>query len=404
MDSLWTDRIAAGALGMRSSAIRDLLKLTTQPDMISFAGGLPAPELFPTEEIAAASEQALVEAPLATLQYGPTEGFAPLREMVAGWVGRLGLSVPADQVLITAGSQQGLDMIGRLLIDPGAPVAIEEITYLGALQAWQTCQPNYLRLPIDEGGLDVEALAALLAGGARPRFLYIVSCFQNPTGVTLAPERRARLVELAARYSLPIVEDDPYGELYYEGQRTTPLAALDIAMHGEPRHVVYLGTLSKLLAPGLRVGWIVAPRPLLDQLVMLKQGLDLHTGSMAQAVAYYACRDGLLDQHIPRIRALYGERRDAMLAALAGERAMPAGTRWTRPGGGMFLWLTLPEQIEAEALLERALAQKVAFVPGHQFHPGGGGANTMRLNFSHSGPAQIVEGVRRLGAALWAGA
>ncbi len=400
MDSLWTDRIAAGALGMRSSAIRDLLKLTTQPTMISFAGGLPAPELFPAEELAAASAHALAEAPLATLQYGPTEGFGPLRELVANWVGRLGIRAPTDQVLITAGSQQGLDMLGRLLIDPGAPVAVEEPTYLGALQAWQTCQPHYLRLPIDEDGLDVDALEALLASGVRPRFLYIVSCFQNPTGVTLAPERRVRLVELAARYQLPIVEDDPYGELYYGGQRSTPLAAIDIAMHGEPRYVVYLGTLSKLLAPGLRVGWIVAPRTLVDRLVMLKQGLDLHTGSMAQAVAYYACRDGLLDRHIPRLRALYGERRDAMLAALASERALPVGTRWTRPDGGMFLWLTLPAEDDAEVLLARALAEQVAFVPGRQFHPGGGGANTLRLNFSHSGPPQIAEGVRRIGAAL----
>lgn len=398
MDALWSDRIAAGAAGIRSSAIRDLLKLTAQPEMISFAGGLPAPELFPAEEITAAAERALVEAPLAALQYGPTEGFGPLRELIAGWVGRLGVGAPTDQVLITAGSQQGLDMIGRLLIDPGAPVAVEEPTYLGALQAWQTCQPHYLRLPVDADGLDVDALEALLAGGARPRFLYVVSCFQNPTGVTLAPARRQRLIELAARYHLPIVEDDPYGELYYEGERTTPLAALDIAMHGELRHVVYLGTLSKLLAPGLRVGWIVAPQPLVDRLVMLKQGLDLHTGSTAQAVAYFACRDGLLERHVPRLRAAYGERRDIMLAALA--REAPAGATWTRPGGGMFLWLTLPAGADAEALLADALAARVAFVPGRSFHPGGGGANTMRLNFSHSGPAQIAEGVRRLGAAL----
>ncbi len=401
MDALWTDRIAAGAAGMRSSAIRDLLKLTVQPDMISFAGGLPAPELFPAEEITAAAERALVEAPLATLQYGPTEGYGPLRELVAGWLERLGITTPAGQLVITAGSQQGLDMIGRLLIDPGAPVAVEEPTYLGALQAWQTNMPNYLRVPVDADGLDVEALEAMLASGARPRFLYVVSCFQNPTGVTLAPARRQRLIELAARYGLPIIEDDPYGELYYEGERTTPLAALDIAMHGELRHVVYLGTLSKLLAPGLRVGWMVAPQALLDRLVMLKQGLDLHTGSMAQAVAYYACRDGLLERQVPRLRAVYGERRDAMLAALEG--ALPAGTAWTRPTGGMFLWLTLPEEVDAEALLERALAEKVAFVPGRSFHPGGGGANTMRLNFSHSGPAQIAEGVRRLGVAMGAG-
>lgn len=398
MDPIWNDRIAEGARGISSSAIRDLLKLTAQPDMISFAGGLPAPELFPAEEISAASEQAIAEAPLAALQYGPTEGFAPLRELIAGWLRRLDVAVHPEQLLVTAGSQQGLDMIGRLLIDPGAPVAVEEPTYLGALQAWQTCRPHYLTLPVDDDGLDVAALERMLASGVRPRFLYLVSCFQNPTGVTLAPARRVRLVELAARYDLAIIEDDPYGELFYEGGRTTPLAALDIAMHGELRHVVYLGTLSKLLAPGLRVGWMAAPRPLYERLVMLKQGMDLHTGSTAQALAYYACRDGLLDRHIPRLRAVYGARRDAMLAALA--RELPAGVRWTRPTGGMFLWLTLPEGQNAQVLLGRALERKVAFVPGQPFHPGGGGATTMRLNFSHSAPAQLAEGVSRLAAAM----
>jgi 2-aminoadipate transaminase len=398
MDSIWNDRLAEGARGIRSSAIRDLLKLTAQPDMISFAGGLPAAELFPAEEIAAAAEQALAEAPLAALQYGPTEGYGPLRELIGGWLDGLGVGVPAGQVLVTAGSQQGLDMLGRLLIDPGAPVAVEEPTYLGALQAWQTCQPHYLSLPIDDDGLDVDALAALLASGVRPRFLYVVSCFQNPTGVTLAPTRRRRLIELAAQHDLAIVEDDPYGELCYEGERSTPLAALDIAMHGELRHVVYLGTLSKLLAPGMRVGWIAAPAAIFDRLVMLKQGMDLHTGSAAQTVAYYACRDGLVERHIPRLRAVYGERRDTMLATL--ERSMPAGVRWTRPAGGMFLWLTLPEGQNAQALLGRALERKVAFVPGQPFHPGGGGGNTMRLNFSHSAPAQIVAGVERLAEAM----
>jgi 2-aminoadipate transaminase len=397
-DPIWHDRIAEGALGIKSSAIRDLLKLTAQPEMISFAGGLPAPELFPAEEIGAAAEQAIAEAPLAALQYGPTEGYAPLRELVGGWLGKLAVRIDPGQLIITAGSQQGLDMLGRLLIDPGAPVAVEEPTYLGALQAWQTCRPQYVSLPVDDDGLDVDALEARLAAGLRPRFLYVVSCFQNPTGVTLAEPRRRRLIELAARYDLAILEDDPYGELYYEGERTTPLAALDIAMHGELRHVVYLGTLSKLLAPGLRVGWIAAPAALHDRLVMLKQGLDLHTGSTAQAVAYYACRDGLVERHIPRLRAAYGERRNTMLAAL--EREMPAGVRWTRPTGGMFLWLTLPEGVNSQTLLGRAIERKVAFVPGQPFHPGGGGANTMRLNFSHSGPAQIVEGVARLAEAL----
>ena len=398
MSTIWDERIADGAREIRSSAIRDLLKLTVQPDMISFAGGLPAPEFFPAEEISAAGERTLAEAPLATLQYGPTEGYGPLRELLAGWMGRLDVPAAPEQLLITAGSQQGLDLLGRLLIDPGAPVAVEEPTYLGALQAWQTCRPNYLPLPVDDEGLDVEALERMLAGGARPRFLYVVSCFQNPTGVTLAPARRQRLIELAARYNLPIVEDDPYGELYYEGGRATPLAALDIALHGELRHVVYLGTLSKVLAPGLRVGWLTAPRPLFDRLVMLKQGVDLQAGSMAQAVAYYACRDGLVERHLPRLRAVYGERRNAMLAAL--EREMPPGVRWTRPSGGLFLWLTLPEGADSQALLAAAIERKVAFVPGQPFHPSGGGANTMRLNFSHSTPAQLADGVARLAETL----
>lgn len=398
VNSLWNEQFAEGARDMRSSAIRDLLKVTAQPQMISFAGGLPAPELFPTEEIASASERALVEAPLGALQYGPTEGYGPLRDLVVGWAGRLGIDASLAQVLITSGSQQGLDMLGTLLIDPGAPVAVEQPTYMGALQAWQTHQPAYLPLPLDDDGLDVDALEALLEGGARPRFLYIVSCFQNPTGVTLAPARRRRLVELAARYRLPIVEDDPYGELFYEGERTAPLAAIDVELHGELRHVVYLGTLSKLLAPGLRVGWTIGPREVIDRLALIKQGVDLHSSSLAQAVAYYACRDGLLDRHVPVIRALYHERRDAMLAAL--EREMPPGISWTRPSGGMFLWLRLPEQLNAGALLERALVNKVAFVPGGAFYPLGGGDNTLRLNFSHANPEQIALGVRRLAATL----
>ncbi|MFV9503496.1 MAG: PLP-dependent aminotransferase family protein [Oscillochloridaceae bacterium umkhey_bin13] len=398
MEAFWSERIATGAAGLRSSAIRDLLRLTAQPTMISFAGGLPAPELFPAEEIAAASEQALIEAPLAALQYGPTEGFTPLREWVAARMAKLGLRTPTDQILITSGSQQGLDLLGRLFLEPGAPVAVESPTYLGALQAWQTCQPHYLTVPLDDQGLDVDALEAMLASGARPRFLYVVSCFQNPTGVTLAETRRRRLIELAARYQLPIVEDDPYGELCYEGERSTPLAALDCELHGELRHVIYLGTLSKLLAPGLRVGWAVAPQGVAERLGLLKQGLDLHTGSMAQAVAYYACRDGLLDRHTLRIRDLYRERRDAMVSALAAQ--MPAEVQWTRPTGGMFLWLTLPTNQDATALLEFAIANQVAFVPGQPFHPYGDGANTLRLNFSHSNPAQLTEGVRRLAVAM----
>lgn len=394
MTTVWTDRLAEGAQGITSSAIRDLLKLTEQPDMISLAGGLPAPEYFPAEEIAAACELALSAHPTAALQYGPTEGYGPLREFAAARTAALGIAAPVERVLITAGSQQALDLLGKLLIDPGAPVAVEEPTYMGALQAWQSYRPRYLTIPIDDRGLDVAALERMLVDGVKPRFLYVVSCFQNPTGVTLAPERRQALVELAARYSLPIVEDDPYGELYYSGTRTQPLAAIDSALHGELRNVVYLSSFSKTLTPGLRLGWVAAPAELSRLLGLVKQGVDLHTGSLAQIAAYYACRDGLLDRHVPQLRRIYGERRDMMLAALAD--FMPATVQWTRPDGGMFVWLTLPERYNAADILRQAIERRVAFVPGQPFHPSGKGANTLRLNFSHPTSERIRTAVQRL--------
>src|SRR6266540_3790003 len=398
MDNLWTDRFSPGIQQSTSSAIRDLLKVTEQPEMISFAGGLPAPECFPTEELTAAAERVLVERPVVALQYGPTEGYKPLREFLTSHVARLGISVPVEQLLITSGSQQALDLLGKLMIDPGALVAVEEPTYMGALQAWRPYQPRFATLPMDEEGLVVDALERLLQGGERPRFLYLVSSFQNPTGVTLSPERRHRLLEVATEYHLPIVEDDPYGELYYNSARPQPLAALDVELSGALRHVAYLSTFSKLLAPGLRVGWVAAPEELVSKFVHAKQGLDLHTGSLSQAVAYEACRDGLLDRHVPTIRATYHARRDAMLEAL--DKLMPKQVTWTRPRGGMFLWFTLPEQIDAAALLEASLEQKVAFAPGESFHANGGGMNTMRLNFSHPTLQRITEGVGRLARSI----
>jgi 2-aminoadipate transaminase len=398
MDNLWTDRFSAGIQQTTSSAIRDLLKVTEQPEMISFAGGLPAPECFPTEELTAAAERVLVERPVAALQYGPTEGYMPLREFLTSHVARLGISIPVEQLLITSGSQQALDLLGKLMIDPGALVAVEEPTYMGALQAWRPYQPRFVTLPMDEEGLVVGALERLLQSGERPRFLYLVSSFQNPTGVTLSPERRHRLLEVATEYRLPIVEDDPYGELYYNSARPQPLAALDVELSGALRHVAYLSTFSKLLAPGLRVGWVAAPQELVSKLVQAKQGLDLHTGSLTQAMAYEACRDGLLDRHVPTIRSTYHTRRDAMLEAL--DLYMPKDVKWTRPKGGMFIWLTLPSHIDTSMLLQTSLDQKVAFVPGAAFHANGGGTNTLRLNFSHSTPERITEGVTRLGRAV----
>jgi 2-aminoadipate transaminase len=398
ISTFWEEHLSQGARNITSSAIRDLLKVTEQPDMISFAGGLPAPECFPAEEITAAAERVLVERPLAALQYGPTEGYGPLRELLASKTSELGINVSIDQVLVTSGSQQALDLLGKLFLEPQAPVVVEEPTYLGALQAWRPYQPAFFTVPLDADGMDVDALEALLASGLRPRFCYLVSCFQNPTGVTLSPERRRKLIELAAQYQMLIVEDDPYGELAYDGPRTTPLAAIDVELHGELRHVVYLSTLSKQLAPGMRVGWVAAPTTLIGRMAHAKQGMDLHSSSMAQAVAYEACREGLLERHIPVIRSIYRARRDAMCAAL--EAYMPAEVRWNRPHGGMFVWLTLPEQIDTTRLLSASLEHHVAFVPGTTFFANGGGHNTMRLNFSHPTSERITEGIKRLADAI----
>ena len=395
---LWESHWATAVGSITSSAIRELLKITEQPGVISFAGGLPSPSCFPAEEIALAAERVLAREAGRVLQYGPTEGFPPLREFLASLMASRGLNISADRLIITSGSQQGLDIIGKLLIDPGDTVLVENPTYVGALQAFRPYRPSFVSLPMDDHGLKIEgleqALTDLSAAGRRPKFLYTVASFQNPTGVTLSAERRRALLDLAERHDLPLVEDDPYGELRYSGEAPPLLAALDVERWGEPRQVVYLSTFSKLLAPGLRVGWAAGPRALLHRMVQVKQGLDLHTGSLGQAIACEACADGLLARQIPRIRRIYHERRDAMLAEL--ERSMPPGTRWTRPDGGMFLWVTLPEGLDSSELLARAIERQVAFVPGADFHANGGGLNTLRLNFSHPTPEQITEGVRRL--------
>lgn len=396
MSAIWSERFSAGAKQISSSAIRDLLKITEQPEIISFAGGLPAPECFPVEELTAAAERVLVEHPIVALQYGLTEGYTPLRGLIAELVGKRGIPAQSEDVLITSGSQQALDILGKLLIDADAPIVVEQPTYVGALQAWRPYRPRFLNVPLDHDGLDLAVLKDLLDGGERPRFLYVVSCFQNPTGITLSLERRRALLEIAEAYGLPIIEDDPYGELYYEGSRTPTLAGLDIELYGALRHVVYLSTFSKLLAPGLRIGWVVAPKDIAHKIVQAKQGLDLHSSTLTQTIAYEACRDGLLDRHIPTIRATYHVRRDAMLASL--ERHMHGFATWTQPHGGMFIWLTLPEGFSATDVLQASIAQKVAFVPGNSFFATGGGTNTMRLNFSHAAPDRIEEGITRLRA------
>jgi 2-aminoadipate transaminase len=388
---------------MTSSVIRELLKMTADPEIISFGGGLPAPEVFPLAEIEAAADRVIQEHGRAALQYGPTEGFLPLREMLVRHMARYGIQVTPANVLITSGAQQALDLVGKLFLNAGDRVLTEQPTYLGALQAFTSYQARYLTVPIDDEGMRVDLLEEALRAG--PKFLYVLPNFQNPGGVTLSLERRRRLVELASHYGVPVVEDDPYGQLRYEGKHLPPLVKVDAEVHGcsngeRPFRggVLYLGTLSKTLAPGLRIGWVVAPEEIMTRLVQMKQGADLHTSTFTQMVAYETARGGFLDRHVPRIRAVYGERRNAMLAAL--ERHFPPGVRWTRPHGGLFLWATLPEGLDSARLLDAALKEKVAFVPGAAFHPGGGGERTMRLNFSYCTPEVIEEGIRRLGGVI----
>ena len=402
--TLWSDRFAQRTQRMTSSVIRELLKLTEKPDVISFAGGLPAPEVFPYTEIEAATERVLREHAKTALQYAATEGYLPLRELLVRHMSRYGIKVKPANVMITSGSQQGLDLIGKLFINPGDRILTESPTYLGALQAWSAYQADYLTVPIDDGGLDVERLEAQLRGG--PKFLYILPNFQNPTGVTLSLERRRRLVELANHYGAPIVEDDPYGQLRYEGEHLPPIVQIDAELHECARaeceftgDVLYLSTLSKTLAPGLRIAWVVAPESVLSRLVQMKQGADLHSSTFCQMVAYEVAKDGFLDRHVKRIREVYGERRNAMLAAL--ETHFPEGVEWTKPAGGLFLWITLPAGLDSTELLREALDQeKVAFVPGASFFPRGGGERTCRLNFSYARPEAIDEGIRRLGKVL----
>jgi 2-aminoadipate transaminase len=398
--TVWPERLAQRMRGMKSSAIRELLKLTTQPEMISFAGGLPAPDFFPYTEIETATHRVLAERGRDALQYGQTEGFLPLREMLVRHMSRYGIEVGVSNILVTSGSQQALDLVGRLMINPGDRIVVEDPTYLGALQAFTAYQPEFLTVPVDDEGLVTDQLERAMRSG--PKFVYVLPNFQNPAGVTLSAARRARLIELANHYGVPVIEDDPYGQLRYEGEHKRPLLVLDAELLGSNNHgssyrgdVIYLGTLSKTLAPGLRIGWVVAPEQVIDRLVQLKQGADLHTASFTQMVAWETARGGFLDRHVRHLRAVYRERRDAMLAAL--ERHFPPGVRWTHPHGGLFLWITLPEGLDSIELLQEAVAAKVAYVPGRPFHALGGGERSMRMNFSYCPPETIDEGVRRLG-------
>jgi 2-aminoadipate transaminase len=381
-------QLARRADRLNPSTIREILELTEQTGIVSLAGGLPSADTFPVAAMQEATARVLRDTPREALQYAASEGYPPLREWVAAEMRAQGLQADAAQVLITTGSQQGLDLVGKVLIDPGSTVAVESPTYLGALQAFAPYEPEFLAVEGDDQGPLPQALEA--ARGAR--FVYLLPNFQNPTGRCLSAARRLALVQRARDIGLPIVEDNPYGDLWFDAPPPPPLSAA--AGDG----AVYLGSFSKVLAPGLRLGYVIAPKALYAKLLQAKQSADLHTPGFNQRIVYEVIKNGFLREHVPTIRARYKTHRDAMRDAL--QRHLPAGCRWAAPSGGMFFWVELPARLDATALLPRAVAAGMAYVPGAPFFPQGGHAHTLRLSFVTVAPALIEQGVAALGRVL----
>ena len=382
--------LARRAERMNPSVIREILKITELPDIVSLAGGLPAADLFPVQAVRDAAEKVLREHPREALQYAASEGFAPLRAWVAAHLNaQHGMRVQAEQVLITTGSQQGLDLAGKVLIDAGSRVLVETPTYLGALQAFAPYEPVVEGLDSDAEGPLPAALARAAAGA---RFAYLLPNFQNPTGHVYTEARRAALVEAAREAGLPLLEDNPYGDLWYDAPPSPPLAAR------WPEGVLYLGSFSKVLAPGLRLGYVVAPPALYPKLLQAKQAADLHTSIFNQRLVWEVVRDGLLERHVPAVRAHYKLQRDAMAASL--EKHLSGLARWQRPAGGMFFWLELAAGVDAVALLPKAVAAGMAFVPGEPFYAAAPRRNTLRLSFVTVSCEQIEAGVAALASVL----
>lgn len=381
------------AMNMKRSEIRELLKFTRQPDIISFAGGLPGPETFPVKELEDISCMILRERGGLALQYGPTEGEKPFREEIAKWLRRENKTIGPENVLVTAGSQQGLDILSKIFLDPKDIIIVELPTYIGGIQAFAAYRAKMIGVPQDEEGMRIDILRDVLrklAGSRkRPKFIYVVPDFQNPSGVTMSLERRKELLELAYRYGIPIVEDSPYRELRYKGKSVPAIHSLD-----REKQVMVLGTFSKLLCPGLRLAWIVAPAEWMDRMVVAKQSMDLCSPTYTQLIAAEYLSRGFLPGQVQKICSLYGKKLDAMLRALSEH--MPKGVEWSKPEGGLFLWVKLPKRMSANDLFAKAIENKVAYVVGSAFHCDGKGQNTMRLNFSFSSEQQIDEGIKRL--------
>lgn len=393
------ERFSKRALGMRGSEIRRLFAVSMRPNMISLAGGLPSPEAFPAERAAEIAERALREESSRAMQYGAARGDSQLIEVVVERMRARGMQVSPEEILITNGAQQGLDLAGKAFADPGDVILTEAPSFIGALGAFGNYEAKLVGVRLESDGLDVEELESTLKRlsqeGTSPKFLYTTPNFHNPAGVTMSQEKRVRLMELAGQYDVLILEDDAYGELWFEGgpESTKPVKTLD-----EEGRVLYAGSFSKIVSPGIRLGWIAGPREIIDKFEMAKQMMDVCPSTLTQILVCGLARDGYLDRYVPKLRDLYRIRRDAMVGAL--EAHMPEGVTWTKPNGGFYVWPTLPEGMNALDLFHRAIERNVAFVIGAPFFPEGGGERNLRLSFCHETPEMIGEGIRRLGLAM----
>lgn len=389
----WSDRYADRMADVRSSAVRDLFAAATRPDIVSFSGGMPEIRLLPIESVVGATSAALRDSGTEALQYGSSEGRPAVREVVVELMAEIGVRVKPDDVIITAGAQQALDLIAKIFLDPGDTIITEGPTYLGALQAFSAYQPNVVCIPMDSEGMRTDVLAEELErlGHRGAKFIYTIPNFQNPAGVTLTPARRRELLDLSRKYDIPVIEDDPYGRLRFEGGHCLPLRALD-------EEVIYVGTFSKIFAPGLRLGWVTAPRPILAKFLLAKQAADLCGSAFAQATAERYFSDTRWRRVLQDLTRVYGQRRDAMVSALAEH--FPSEAKWTVPEGGFFVWVEMPAFLDLKSILAEAVEHGVTYVPGDAFFPDGRGRNCMRLGYCYADPEAIREGVRRLAEVL----
>jgi len=391
---MWEEEFSELAKRLKASEIRELLKVTQMPDIISLAGGLPNPKSFPVEIIKEITTKLLDSYGEKMLQYGSTEGVNSFREALANYYNEnYSFGIGKDNVLITVGSQEGLYLLGKIFLNPGDTVVVEAPTYVGALTAFQSFYPNYVQVEMDDEGMNIDILEKklkeLVREGKKPKFIYTIPTFQNPAGVTMSLERRKRLLELAKEYNILVVEDSPYEELRFSGEKVPQLKALD-----KEGYVLYIGTLSKVLSPGMRIAFMIGNEEIIQKAVLAKQGIDLCTSPFVQYIAEEYIKGGYMREHIPKIIKLYKEKRDIMLDAI--EDYFPDGVKWTRPDGGMFLWVTLPEHMDAGELLQKAIENKVVYVIGAAFYPHRDHRNTMRLNFTYPTNEQIEEGIKRL--------